>query len=86
MPQPTPQILAPIPTTADLVLEALSLASEPMDLDRLVAQLQAEHVELRAVRVKITALDLVSRGLAGLDSGWRLHSKSPPFSWACPLS
>lgn len=68
------QTLQREPCASALVSEALSRATAPMDVDRLVAQLQAEHSGLRAVRVKIAALSLVSQGKAGLDSNWRLHS------------
>lgn len=58
------------------VLNSLSTATEPLDLDKLVERVRQSDRNTRAVDVKIAAFSLVSKGQVGLNAQWQLSSST----------
>ena len=54
------------------VLESLNQAPEPIDMDYLITNILDSDSHIRAVDVKIAALDLVSKGEVSLTDSWQL--------------
>jgi hypothetical protein len=54
------------------VLESLNRAPEPIDMDDLITNILDSDSHIRAVDVKIAALDLVSKGEVSLTDSWQL--------------
>ena len=56
------------------VLDSLSTATEPLDLDKLIERVRQSDHDARAVDVKIAAFSLVSKGQIGLNELWQLSA------------
>jgi hypothetical protein len=56
------------------VLDSLSDATEPLDLDKLIERVRQSDHDTRSVDVKIAALSLVSKGQIGLNEFWQLST------------
>jgi hypothetical protein len=54
------------------VLASLQVAKSAMDLDTLIARVRDRDTAVRAVDVKIAALNLVSTGRVDLNEAWQL--------------
>jgi len=57
------------------VLESLSGAPEPLDLDKVIERVRQADQDTRSVDVKIAALSLVSKGQIGLNEFWQLSAR-----------
>jgi len=54
------------------VLASLQQEGAPIDLDALINRVLSSDAHVRAVDVKIAALDLVSKGTVSLTESWQL--------------
>lgn len=57
----------------DKVLASLERAQAPLGMGDLVNSVLTQDAQVRAVDVKITALDLVSKGTVSLTETWQLQ-------------
>ena len=57
------------------VLDSLQQAHAPLGMDDLVTSVLTQDAQVRAVDVKIAALDLVSKGTVTLTETWQLPSE-----------
>jgi hypothetical protein len=60
------------------ILQTLSKKGKRMDLDGLIASVREADDDVRAIDVKLAALDLVSQGKLLLDEVWQLHKPLRP--------
>jgi hypothetical protein len=61
------------PSLEDKVLASLNQAHAPLGMDDLVNSVLTQDAQVRAVDVKIAALDLVSKGTVSLTETWQLQ-------------